>query len=155
MKICGIDSSSVKTGISLFRGGKLAKYTLVDLHKMKDSEERINQMILGIYKVLEQYKPDVIYQESAWVSRNARTALVLSSIVGAIRGWALAHNCKWVQITPSAWRKQLNIKSYNKDRKQLKEASVSFVAEQYGIEVGDDVADAICIGLTGSQTEEK
>ena len=53
-------------------------------------------MILGIYKVLEKYNPDVIYQESAWVSHNAKTALILSSIIGAVRGWALARDCKWV-----------------------------------------------------------
>lgn len=44
MIICGIDSSTQKTGISKFdaRTGELLTYTLIDLHKIKDKEKRID-----------------------------------------------------------------------------------------------------------------
>jgi hypothetical protein len=48
MVIAGIDASTNKTGISIFTDGKYFEHTLIDLHKIKDSTERIPKMMMAI-----------------------------------------------------------------------------------------------------------
>lgn len=51
-------------------------------------------------------------------------------------------------IYPSSWRAKLGIKNGRGiKRTTLKEADIAFVKEKYQIDVNDDEADAICIGL--------
>ena len=150
MILCGIDSSTNYTALSYFKDGKFRKYELIDLHKEKDSEERLKQMILAIYSVLDKWRPDIIYHEYTWVARNPKTALTLTSIIGAVQGWAISHNCEWNKISPSTWRASLGLSEYGKDRTDLKKSAKEYIKTEYGIEVPtDDVSDAICIGLAG------
>jgi hypothetical protein len=52
-------------------------------------------------------------------------------------------------IYPSSWRAKLGIKNGRGiKRTTLKEADIAFVKEKYNIDVNDDIADAICIGLS-------
>ena len=51
-------------------------------------------------------------------------------------------------IYPSSWRASLGIKNGRGiKRTTLKQADIDFVKEKYNINVNDDEADAICIGL--------
>ncbi len=51
-------------------------------------------------------------------------------------------------IYPSSWRAKLGIKNGRGiKRTSLKEADIAFVKNKYNIDVNDDIADAICIGL--------
>lgn len=154
MRLCGIDSSSRFTAISLFINGEYQSFRLIDLHKMQDSEERINQMILEIYTALNIYKPNVIYQEFTWVAKNPKTALLLTIIIGAVKGWAVSHECNFKEIAPSAWRKILGLNEYKDNRKELKQKAINYIEETIGLTPEtDDVADAICIGFAGCKIE--
>ena len=42
MRIAGIDASTNKTGISIFTDGLYETHTLIDLHKIKNSNVRSN-----------------------------------------------------------------------------------------------------------------
>ena len=56
------------------------------------------------------------------------------------------HGCEFNTIRPTSWRKQLSFsQGKNIKRDQLKEQSVKYVSDNYGLNVGDDEADAICI----------
>lgn len=150
MILCGIDSSTNYTALSYFQDGEFKKYELIDLHKERDAQARLKQMILKIYDVLNEWNPDVIYQECTWVSRNPKTVLTLTSLIGAVQGWAFSHDCEWNKIFPSEWRASLGLNEHGKDRFDLKMFAKEYIKTEYGIEVPtDDVSDAICIGLAG------
>lgn len=154
MIVCGIDSSSRYTAIAWFEDGELVDYELIDLHYVKDSEERIAEMIEQIYATLDEIVPDYIYQETTWISQNPKTAIQLTTIVGAVRGWCTYNHTEWNGISPSQWRGILGLTKYKGERKKLKELSVAFVKDKFNIEAEtDDVADAICIGLAGCKNE--
>jgi hypothetical protein len=59
-------------------------------------------------------------------------------------------------IYPSSWRATVGIKTGRGiKRTTLKEADIAFVKDKYNIEVNDDEADAILVGLAEFQKEEK
>lgn len=154
MILCGIDSSSKRTGISFFKDNTLLYYDLIDLHTEKDSEIRLAKMIKYLYITLDKYTPDVIYQESTWVARNPQTVIQLTTIIGAVRGWCINNNSKWKGIAPNKWRYVLNLNVRNNERKVLKEKSITYVKDKFKIiPKTDDVADAICIGFAGCKLE--
>lgn len=154
MRLCGIDSSSRFTAISLFINGEYETYRLIDLHKVQDSDQRIDRMILAIYETLDAYNPEIIYQEFTWVARNPKTALLLTIIVGAVKGWAVSHDCEFKEIAPSAWRKILGLNEYKDNRKELKQKAINYIEETIGLTPEtDDVADAVCIGFAGCKIE--
>lgn len=91
MIICGIDSSTQKTGISKFDScsGELLNYKLIDLHKIKDKDKRIDQMMLSICNQLTAWSPDIVYIEDTWDRNNIQTLKMLTYIVGGVRYWCL------------------------------------------------------------------
>ena len=147
-RMVGIDSSTKKTGLSLFVDGELKDYCLVDYSKVKDINDRINQMGLGVLSVLGDWLPDMIYiEEPKGEGRNVELVHKLSEILGIVRCWAITHGCYYEEVKPSVWRHDLGIEQGKKKREELKAASISYVKDKYGIiPETDDVADSICVG---------
>lgn len=110
-------------------------------------DSRFEEMSHELWTILEIYKPNIVYIEETVVLRNAQTQRFLTRLQGVIYAWCMNHGCEFNTIRPTSWRKQLSfLQGKNIKRDQLKEQSVKYVFENYGLEVGDDVADAICIG---------
>lgn len=151
MIICGIDSSTQKTGMSKFDSdtGKLLTYTLIDLHKMKEKDKRIDQMISTICAQLNLWKPDSIYIEDTWDRNNIETLKMLTYIVGAVRYWCIENNKVFNKFIPAQWRKLIGLQKNGIKRANYKQISIDYVKEKYGIDVGDDEADSILIGEAG------
>lgn len=100
-----------------------------------------------LWTILEIYKPNIVYVEETVVLRNAQTQRFLTRLQGVIYAWCINHGCEFNTIRPTTWRKQLSFsQGKNVKRNQLKEQSVTYVLDNYGLNVGDDEADAICIG---------
>lgn len=158
MRLCGIDSSTTATSISLFIDGEYEEYSLIEMDKKKMPTmwQRLNPMISDIIEVLNKYKPDVIYQEDSWKGKNIDSLKCLTNILGAVRMWAIANNCNYYTIYPSEWRAKLNLNKWLEERESLKAKAMDYIKEKYGIEVPtDDVSDSICIGLAGMICERK
>lgn len=150
-KLCGIDSSSNRTAISYFEDNKLVDYKVIDLKKIKDKNERIDTMMLSIAAHLNSWKPDYVYQEDTWTSGNPETANILTTILGGVRFWCISNNCIYHKIKPTVWRSQFGLNQYKAKREELKEKSIDYVKEKFGVSVSDDEADAILIGLCGTK----
>lgn len=149
MILCGIDSSTRYTAISCFENGRLDRYELIDLHREKDAETRTNEMVKCIYLILDEMMPDVVYQELTWLGNNPKTTIQLTSLLGAVRGWAIYNHADYYQISASKWRKLLEFNN-TVERKEQKKQSINYVKEEFEVDPEtDDVADAICIGLAG------
>ncbi len=150
MLICGIDASSNKTGVSVFKDSEYVEHTLIDLHKIKDVEKRIPMMIDEICKYIHKFKPDKIIMEETVMTSNASTLKKLSYLAGGVMFYAYRKGIEFELTIPSAWRKKCGLEQSSKiSREALKLESMQAVKITYGLDVTDDESDAILIGRSG------
>lgn len=149
MKIVGIDASTNKTGMSLFIDGEYSGHMLIDLHKIKDANERVPKMMQEIKSVLDYYSPDIIVMEECLMKTNIATVKLLSYLAGAIISWATDNNVDFRFQLPSEWRKRVKIIQGPKTpRDKLKQEAIDLVKEKFCIDVTDDEAEAILIAYS-------
>lgn len=146
-KLLTIDSSTNKSGCAYFCNGKYKEHLLLDCSEDKNMDSRFETMSQKLWGVLEIYKPNIVYIEETVVLRNAQTQRFLTRLQGIIYAWCMNHGCEFNTIRPTSWRSAIGMtQGRNVKREQLKEQSVKYVLDKYNLNVGDDEADAICIG---------
>ena len=121
--------------------------------KREDMANRVLFMMSHIEEILDKYTPVVVVMEDGYGQNDMMTLKMLSRIHGDVTGWARRHDAEMVIKTPSAWRKEVGMPLRDAmgkllKREQLKELSKNIVKQVLGIDVTDDEADAICIGLS-------
>ena len=148
-KLISLDTSTSSTGYAVYISGKLHRYDLIDFKRIKNTDERIKEMILKIYEIIETEKPQIIVVEMTVVTRNAQTQRNLTMILGAIQGKCLENNIFFSLLRPTEWRKLVNNEKEKLPRKreELKQWSKQKVSDILGInDINDDISDAILIG---------
>lgn len=141
------DQSSIRTGWSCFDGTDLMNFGLIDLSDMPVGE-RLNAMALRIEQLAERYNPGIIVMEGVVYQRNVSTLITLANLQGMIFEICRARGIRHDVLPPTAWRRQLDIRQgAGIKREELKRQSVELIHDSYGIYVGEDVCEAICIGL--------
>ena len=146
MRIMAIDASTKSTGISLWEDKELISYKLIRT-SLKNIDDRFKDMCLMILRSLEDWNPDEIYLEETVVARNVQVQRFLTRLQGVVYCWCIQNNKKFNTIRPTVWRKVVGIKQGKKKRDELKQEAISLVNKKFNIEVNDDVAESICIGL--------
>ena len=146
MLVAGIDGSTNSTGISIMKDGKLEFYGLIDLHKEKDAMKRIQKMLLQICEVLDRYKLDAVYMEKSILKSNVDTVQKLANLAGGIMLYCAQNDIKFNHPLPPEWRAKIGIKQSSKIKREvLKEQAILVVKNEYGINVNDDIAEAILL----------
>jgi Holliday junction resolvasome RuvABC endonuclease subunit len=149
IKTVAIDSSTKISGMSLFINGEYEEHTLIDHHKVKDVDERINLMIYDVVKQLQKWKPEIVWIEHPQGhGSNVDMVNKLSEVLGAVRCWCVFKNAEYNEINPSEWRKYLpNYSQGKKSRKELKQDAIDYVKKYLGMNCTTDEADSLCIGI--------
>lgn len=150
MKIIGVDASSKSFGYSVFEDRQLVSYGCLTASST-DLIKRINKIIKEFEDVLSSNKDTqkIIMEEVIpTIGKNNKTYKALMWLQGAVA--IMVHdkfpNIKIEYIYPSSWRSNCSIKTGKGiTREQLKQADINFVKKKYGIDVNDDIADAIGI----------
>ena len=146
MKILSMDQSTRITGFAVFDDGRYIKSGVIDLHKIKDTDERSKQMAVEICRLIENAKPDVVIIEEVQQQSNTSTVIKLARIQGVAIGFCAAHNIDLHILTPSRWRSALGYKQGPKVRREeLKQQSLDFVKNNFKLELIEDEAEAVCI----------
>lgn len=145
-RMVALDTSTNKSGCSLFIDGELKDYRLLDMSSVKDTNKRINEMAKALMGLLREWNPAIVYIEIPQGHLNIRLTQMLSELLGIVRGHCLTNDIYYEEMNPSVWRKYVGLPQGKKKRAELKVMSVEFVKNTYGIDVNDDVADSICIG---------
>jgi Holliday junction resolvasome RuvABC endonuclease subunit len=144
-----IDASTKSTGWAIFEDTQLTNYGVITATS-SNLYKRIDKMITEIDKLVEQYQPtDIVIEEvlPADVRNNNNVFKALIYLQGFI-----CHTLDKYKIIPtfivaSHWRRLCGIKTGSSiKRESLKSKDIAFVKKEYGIDVNDDIADAICIG---------
>ena len=91
---------------------------------------------------------DIQYQQNGLM-----TFKVLAMLLGIIQELCREHEIEFDAVAPNVWRKYAG--TAGKTRREEKMLSVAVVKEKYGIQVTDDVAEAILIGRYGSLMHKK
>lgn len=148
-KLISLDTSSNSTGVAIFVDGILSRHFLIDLKSMKNTEERIKEMIIQIYKIMVDEKPNIIVTEMTVVTRNAQAQRNLTMILGAIYGKCIDNNIWYYSLRPTEWRSLIDTtkKPSGRKREDYKIWSMELVKDFYKLDCSsDDMSDAILIG---------
>lgn len=146
MIVMSWDQSTKISAHCVFIDGEYHSCGIVDFHKMKDVHERVQKMGLGICAEIEKAKPDTIIIEEVAQQSNPQTLKLLARIQGIIIGFAAAHQIPVHIIEPSRWRSTLHFKLGAKvKREELKAQAMEYVLNNYGLELTEDLCEAVCI----------
>lgn len=150
MIILAIDASTKSTGYAVIQNKKILKSGCIN-DQSADTLERIQYMKKELQKVIKEYHPtDVVIEDilPEDVRSNQKTFKALIYLQAALV--FLLHDYKLTPTlyTASHWRALVGIHTGRGiKREQLKAASIQLVEKNYGLQVNDDVADAINIGF--------
>jgi Holliday junction resolvasome RuvABC endonuclease subunit len=175
--LIGIDASTTNTGVSVFRllksgaryykhhllsykGKKVSQYRKSKMTKVQkkdirheEADNRVNFMITSLLELLERYKPKVVVIEDIFAKTDINTMKLLGRIQGAVLAFCLTHD-SYIEIkAPSAWRSDVGLGMGK--REDLKKRAIETVSRLYDIQVTDDEADSILIGLSYIKAREK
>lgn len=148
MKILSLDTSTKGTGWALFINGIYESSGVIDdFKKVKDGEERLELMVRKLLSEIGYWQPDVVVIEKDVVFGNMKVIDMLMKIIGSVYGYCKTHDIFYYEFVPSEWRKYAKIQAFGRKREAFKEASIKYIKDILNMEVTDDEADAICIGL--------
>lgn len=148
-KLISLDTSSNSTGVAIFIDGILSRHFLINLKNIKNTDERISEMIKQIYKIIADESPNIIVTEMTVVTRNAQAQRNLTMILGAIYGKCIDNNIWYYSLRPTEWRSLIDTtkKPNGRKREDYKVWSMELIKDFYNIDCSsDDVSDAILIG---------
>lgn len=145
-KILAFDQSTKISAYSVFINGEYVECDCIDLHKMKDTSERVRAMGVELCNVIKKYNPTKVVMEEVAQQSNPLTLKLLARIQGVIIGFCAAHNINTYIIEPSKWRSTLHFKQGSGvKREELKAQSINYIKDHYGLELPEDSCEAICI----------
>ena len=150
MVILGIDPGSITTGYAFLeknpKGFSVLEYGTIHSPASKSLEDRLLQIITKLESLLGQYRPDALAMEGVFFAKNAKSALVL----GHIRGAVLVA-CRKRGMTFDEYPPKVVKQSVTGDGAASKEQVAHMVFAQLGIQGSDlplDASDALAIAWT-------
>ena len=147
-KLISLDTSSNSTGVGVFIDGAFSHHFLIDLKKIKNTDDRMKEMVSRLFALIEKEQPDIVVTEMTVVTRNAQAQRNLTMILGALYGKCIDKGIWYHSFRPTEWRSLIDTDKKPKGRKRedYKVWSMEIVKDIYGIENNDDVSDAILLG---------
>lgn len=146
--LLSLDTSTTSTGWAIFKDGEYQESGVIDdFKKVKNGYERLKLMTKELLDSIGQLKPDIIVIEKDVVFGNMKVIDMLMKIIGAVYGFCLFNGITYYEFAPSEWRKYVKLQVFGKKRDEFKKASIKYIKDNLNMDVNDDEADAICIGL--------
>lgn len=156
MRVLSMDQSTRLSGHCIFEDGKYICSGVVDMSKSKlETQERSFEMAKALWKVIKKYNPDYLIIEDTQQQNNVKTVITLARLQGMIIGYAEAHGIKVHILLPSQWRAALGYNQGPKVKRQdLKQQSINYVKENLRLNLIEDEAEAVCIGIAAHKVFE-
>ena len=147
MKVMSFDQSTRVSGWSLFENGEYVCSGTIDMNKSKlDTDKRSFEMARRLWKILKEHKPEHLILENVQQQSGVSTVIILARLQGMIIGYAEAHKIKTHILLPTQWRASLNYRQGPKvKRTELKQQSIDYVKEKYGLKLSEDECESLCI----------
>jgi crossover junction endodeoxyribonuclease RuvC len=149
MVVLGIDPGSLNTGYGVIRhdSGRFCVLVcgVIRLHPQRSHAERIGEIYRELAKVIDDFRPERVALETAFLSRNVQSALKLGQVRGAVIALAMNENVALHEYAPR------EVKSAITGRGAASKEQVAYmVTSMLGLVVAPqpyDVTDALGIAL--------
>lgn len=146
-RLLALDQASKVTGWAIFEDGELKSYGKISLDD-PNTDTRLVQLRQGIQTLVADYNIDeVIFediQQQNNVANNVQTFKVLAEVYGVVSELLQEIQIPHSTVLAASWKSTLGIKG--RTRAEQKKNAQSYVEQNYGIHVIQDIADAVCIG---------
>ena len=152
MNILALDQSTKHTGWSFWVDKSLIKYGVIDADEREPAYVRMKYMGKQIKNLIRRCKPDHVVIEQVQFQRNYKVYSQLSQLQGVIMQILFEKEIDFTLVEPTKWRSFGGIK--NRKRDETKEAAIQAVKDKYFVEVSEDTAEAIGIGLWAIENVE-
>lgn len=150
MIILGIDPGSITTGYAFLQAEsghtKVLEYGVLHAPAGRPVEDRLLHIVTELESRLDTYKPDSLAMEGVFFAKNAKSALVLGHIRGAI-----LVACRKRGMTFNEYPPKVVKQAVTGDGSAAKEQVANMVFARLGIEPSDlplDASDALAIAWT-------
>ncbi len=154
MKIISFDQASLTAYAVIDSDNEqLIDYGYKDFNSIKNYDERIASIKTWINQIIKETKPEIFAIEDVQKQINIKTFKKLSELLGVIKNNFCEKEYLYLVITPTQWKSYLKIKG--RKREEQKKNTVKFIKKKYGIDVSEDEADAIGIGLYACKEVKK
>ena len=150
MIILGIDPGSITTGYAFLKAEKgkvdVLEYGVFHAKATLPVEDRLLQIVTELEARLDVYRPEALAMEGVFFAKNAKSALVLGHIRGAI-----LVACRRRGMSFSEYPPKIVKQAVTGDGSAAKEQVANMVFARLGIEHSDlplDASDALAIAWT-------
>jgi crossover junction endodeoxyribonuclease RuvC len=150
MIVLGIDPGSITTGYAFLDTStnvpKILEYGTLHAPASQALEDRLLHIVSELEKLLDKYKPTSLGMEGVFFAKNARSALVLGHIRGAILVACRKRGLSYSEYSPRVVKQAVT-----GDGGASKEQVANMIFARLGISGGDlplDASDALAIAWT-------
>lgn len=147
-KLLALDQSSKITGWSIFEDSKLVDYGKFEF-KDDDIAQRLLKIVTRVKELIaENGITEVVIEDIQMqnnIANNVQTFKILAQVQGAILILLAQLNISYSIVLASSWKSTLGIKG--KNRAEQKKSAQQYIKNKYELDVAQDIADSICIGL--------
>ena len=146
--VLALDQSTKKSGWSCFDGTSLYKWGLIDVPQSVPAESRMIEALHQYELLVQKYHPQLVVIEDVQLRKSPRTLILLARLQGMIIGLCDRYRIPIKIVAPATWRDELGFdQGRGIKTPDLKKQAIDFVRDSYGLKVGDDICESICIGL--------
>ncbi len=145
-RLVSLDLASKNIGVAVFDNRVLVGQKKITIKG--DFNERLYSIYHLLVDICLLWSPDQIILEDIQLQENVQTFKMLAELQGIAKIAILNadRNIETMFVLPTVWRKIFGIGG---ERYAEKRKAIELVKEKYGLVVGDDVAEAILIGVYG------
>ena len=152
MKVLGLDTSTTSTGYCVMEDNKILAYGVIKPKKSLDVIDRIIYIEKEIKELIIAKEVEYVCIEDLVSFRNAYATKGLAGLLMHIQIELRKKDMLVITVRPTEWLKGI-VKG--KTRAEQKASGKEYVLEKYGLNVGDDEADAILVARYGDMLEKE
>lgn len=150
MIVLGIDPGSITTGYAFLDTAtqplSVLEYGTIHAPASQALEDRLLHIVVELEKLLDKYKPETLGMEGVFFAKNAKSALVLGHIRGAILVACRKRGLNYCEYSPRVIKQAVT-----GDGGASKEQVANMIFARLGIQGGElplDASDALAIAWT-------
>ncbi len=154
--ILGIDPGSHITGYAFIKkvGTKITvlEYGILKAKAKDELILRLGTIVSGLDVLLQQYKPDKFSMEGIFFAKNAKSALILGHVRGAIMSKCYEYSMGYSEVAPKSVK--LSVTGRGSSSKEQVAAMLQKLLGLKEIPTPIDASDALAVAWTGSFVKE-
>lgn len=159
LRVLALDQATYISGYSIFDGNSLIESGIFEAVS-DNSMERVAKLKSWLKLMIKKWKPDVVALEDIHLSRpgdsfsvGVQTFKILAQLQGVLMNLLYEEGIEFILVFPGVWRSHCGVKG--KTKSDLKRSMIEVAKKKFDVEVTNDEAEAIGIGLFAANNYQK